>query len=232
MYSCLDCLDILEVPTVGAAARCATKHRKAGFKALYAIYCGVKLQTAQPSQNPLAALLAGTDMPLSPKGITIALAHGAPIGTITASIVEAAQWGLLGYFGDSMRGEMNRQDAITHIAGSCEMPTLANNTWRAMFMFTKVGGSGNNEDYDMIQKILTNQKAYHLVAVECSETGDITGGVVFPAGTYVFSEYGFNRPQDGIKEFVTRSFAIDYVQLMEQKSYAFPVYPDLEAVFQ
>lgn len=231
MVACLDCLTVQEVPTVSAADRCTTKHRKAGFQALFAIYCGVKL-TADAPQDPIAALLAGADMPFNLAAQHIATTHTAPALTVDGTIIEMAQWSLLGYFGDSMRGSMQRQDAITHQGGSCEQPTLANNTWRAMFTFTKTGGAGNNGDYDMIKAILTNQKSYHLVAVECYEAGETPSAVVFPAGSFVFSEYGFNRSEDGVKEFVTRNFAVDFVQLLEPKSYAFPVFEDVMGVFQ
>lgn len=84
----------------------------------------------------------------------------------------------------------------------------------------------------MMQELMNNQKAFHLVAVECHEAGETPSAVVLPAGSFVISEYNFVRPEDGVREFVTRQIAVDFVQLLEPKSYAFPVFDDVMAVFQ
>lgn len=226
---CLDCLSITKVPTISAATACATKAPTVGgYQGLFLLHCGVKMETAVPNQDPISAFLAGTAMPLTPAAITIAEGNGAPAGTTTtATIAQCVTWGLMGTFGAGIRGSLVKQDSITAQGGSCEQPSIVNNVWRINAKMTRVGHAGA-ADYDMINAYMTNQKAYNIIVVECGET---TGAIFLKNSKAVVSDYNFNRPEDGIREYLERGLSWDTISLLEPKSYAFPVYSDVIANF-
>ena len=220
---CLDCLSITEVPTLTGAQRCL-KPIVGGYKNFYAVYCGVQITPANVDD-----FLSGTAVPLNAAAIAIAVAHGATAPT-QATIVECAGWGLLGTLGDNLRGSLTPQDTITAPSGSCEQPTIANNVWRLTVSQTRVGRAGSTPDRTLIAALLSNPKAYHLIAVECGE-GAAGANVLF-SGEFVYSGYNFTRPEDGIREFVTRGISMDVTSLLEPESMAFAAYSNLQAVFQ
>lgn len=228
MSNCLDCLSIMVVPSMTAASECLIKPQVGGYQDVIIAHCGIKFVPPVLGQNAISAFLAGTSMPLSAAAIVIAIAHGAPVGTTSANITDAVTWGLLGTMGKGVRGMMNNQDTITHTSGSCQQPEIVNNVWRIGIKFTRVGHAGTTPDYDLMEKFLSNSRAYHVIVVECGET---TGAAVLPAGSFVVSSYKFDRPEDGIREFLQREISFDTVKFLEPRSYGFPTYADVVANF-
>jgi hypothetical protein len=95
-------------------------------------------------------------------------------------------------------------------------------------MMTRIGNGGLDADYTMAEKFFNTPKAFHVVAVEC---GEVQSAVLLPSGSYSIAEYNFTRPEDGVREFVSRSFALDIPRRLEPRSYAFPVYDAVDANF-
>jgi hypothetical protein len=222
---CFSCLTITKAATISAADICKLTASVGGYKNLYNLFCGVLL----PDDATKSSFLAGTAATLNEAAQTIAIANGAPAGTTTATIAQCAEWGLMGTFGNSLRGQLTQTEGITHQGGSCEQPEMVNAIYELMITQTKVGRAGVTPDLTHFKEFYNNIRAYHLIAVEC---GTPYGAIILDAGTYVKSSYKPNRPQDGIKEFTSREFAFQFIQKFEPVSLGFPEYDNVETNFQ